>query len=41
MAKVKQSDSKKISLNKKRKGTAKSSFGPKAQKPKKYRGQGR
>jgi len=31
----------KISFGKKRRGKAKKSYGPKAQKPKKYQGQGR
>ena len=35
------SGSAKISFGKKGKGKATKSFGPKAQKPKKYRGQGR
>ena len=37
----KTTNSNKISLNKKRKGVAKKSYGPKDQKPKQYRGQGR
>lgn len=35
------SASMKISFGKKRKGKLKKSYGPKAEKPKKYRGQGR
>jgi hypothetical protein len=42
MAKAKSSEiSKKISFGKKSTGKHKKSFGPKEQKPKKYRGQGR
>ena len=43
MAKAKgsSSSSKKISFGKKGRGKAQKSFGPKAQKPKRYRGQGR
>lgn len=42
MAKAKSSnDSKKISFGKRGVGKAKKSYGPKDQKPKKYRGQGR
>lgn len=43
MAKVKASSgsSIKVSFGKKGEGKAKKSFGPKSQKPKKYRGQGR
>ena len=37
----KTTSSNKISLNKKRQGKARKSFGPKDQKPKPYRGQGR
>ena len=40
MAKVK-ADSRKISFGKRKKGKLKKSYGPKAEKPKKYRGQGR
>jgi hypothetical protein len=43
MAKAKgsSSNSMKVSFGKKRRGKAKKSYGPKAQKPKKYQGQGR
>lgn len=43
MAKAKGSSTatKKISFGKKGRGKAQKSFGPKAQKPKRYRGQGR
>ena len=42
MAKIKSSaESKKISFGKKSVGKAKKSYGPKEEKPKKYRGQGR
>ncbi len=42
MAKTKSSDaSRKISFGKKGTGKAKKGYGPKEQKPKKYRGQGR
>jgi len=42
MAKAKSAGvSRKISFGKKRTGKAKKGYGPKAQKPKKYRGQGR
>jgi len=42
MAKAKgSSTSQKVSFGKKGKGKYKKNFGPKAQKPKKYRGQGR
>jgi hypothetical protein len=44
MAKVKVSKdakSQKVTFGVKRKGKAKKSFGPKAERPKKYRGQGR
>lgn len=42
MAKTKSSgNSQKISFGAKKKGKAKRAFGPKEQKPKKYRGQGR
>ena len=42
MAKAKTSStSSKISFGKKKKGTARKSYGPKQQKPKAYRGQGR
>ena len=37
----KESSSKKISFGVKRTGKAKKSYGPKTEKPKKYRGQGR
>lgn len=37
----KTNNSNKIQLNKKTQGKQKKSFGPKEQKPKKYRGQGR
>ena len=37
----KTTSSTKISLNKKRQGKARKSFGPKDQKPKPYKGQGR
>lgn len=43
MAKLKTSSSNsiKVSFGKKKKGKAKKSYGPKQQKPKAYRGQGR
>jgi hypothetical protein len=41
MAKGKGGSSTKIVLNKKRKGSAKKSYGKHSQKPKPYRGQGR
>jgi len=41
MAKKGTNNSNKITLNKKRKGVAKKSYGPKDQKPKPYVGQGR
>lgn len=42
MAKIsKQSSSMKVTFGSKRKGVAKKSYGPKSQKPKAYRGQGR
>jgi hypothetical protein len=42
MAKAKSTtDSKKITFGKKKVGVAKKSYGPKAEKPKKYRGQGK
>jgi hypothetical protein len=41
MAKAKAGVTTKLSLNKKRKGVAKKSYGPKDQKPKPYKGQGR
>jgi hypothetical protein len=42
MAKVKSStESRKVSFGKKKKGVAKKSYGPKDEKPKKYRGQGK
>lgn len=37
----KQTTSMKVSFGSKRKGVAKKSYGPKAEKPKKYKGQGR
>jgi hypothetical protein len=37
----KTANSNKIQLNKKRKGVAKKSYGPKDQRPKVYKGQGR
>lgn len=41
MAKKATGNTQKISFGAKKKGKAKRSFGPKEQKPKKYRGQGR
>ncbi len=41
MAKKGSNTSTKITLNKKRQGKARKSYGPKDQKPKQYRGQGR
>lgn len=42
MSKIaKQSNSQKVTFGTKRKGKAKKSYGPKNEKPKKYRGQGR
>jgi hypothetical protein len=42
MAKTKSTgNSQKISFGKKKKGKAKRAFGPKEERPKKYRGQGR
>lgn len=38
---AKTTNSSKIKLNTKKTGVAKKSYGPKAQKPKKYRGQGK
>jgi len=37
----KTSTSNKVALNKKKSGKAKKSYGPKEQKPKRYKGQGR
>lgn len=42
MAKItKQTSSQKVTFGTKRKGKSKKSYGPKDEKPKKYRGQGR
>ena len=42
MAKIsKTTSSQKVTFGTKRKGKAKKSYGPKSEKPKKYRGQGR
>lgn len=41
MAKKTSTTSNKIALNKKKKGKLKKSYGPKDQKPKPYKGQGR
>jgi hypothetical protein len=38
---AKQTTSNKLKLNKKTKGKARKSYGPKDQKPKRYKGQGR
>ena len=41
MAKAKSASSAKVSFGKRKRGKYKKSYGPKAQKPKKYQGQGR
>lgn len=41
MAKAKSTSSAKITFGKRKRGKYKKSYGPKAQKPKKYQGQGR